>query len=217
MQIDVGHGNSRHPGQPRALRARGTAVVAAIGQAALLGPALVLSPAQSRPVAFAVLSCLTAWAALEADSAPVARAPTNGRLPPRLLTVAQAALTFASLWVALATARGPSAAAICVGLTAVGVGVALRIAAIRTLGPLFLDDAGLASHHPRVARGVYARVRHPALGGLLLVTSGAALSTGSVWAASIVTVGLLPLAATRIALEERLFAQQPDDRPVNGL
>jgi protein-S-isoprenylcysteine O-methyltransferase Ste14 len=185
-----------------------------VGQLALLGTALVLTPGDAHLNAGLVLAGLVAWAATEAAAA--ARFTRRAHPPSRLgwLTRAQSAVCLASLWSALAWGTG-STWGLLLGGAALAAGVALRAAAIHTLGPLFLDDVVLANDHPRVTRGPYRLVRHPALAGVTLLCAGAALCMDSAIAAGVVGGGLLPIAAARIILEERLFAQRAGAAPVN--
>lgn len=89
------------------------------------------------------------------------------------------------------------------GLVAVGAG--LRVWAILTLGPLFLDGVALLPGHARVRRGPYRWLAHPAVVGTVLIVLGTAAVTGS-WPALVLTLGaLVPLQWARTRAEDRLW------------
>lgn len=176
------------------------ATAAGLGQAVLLATALFVGG--STTTAWLLVGALALWAASEAAVAPPSRVIERGGWLPG----AQSAAMFAALWVALAVPAGAaSAPALLLGLACVLGGTALRVAAIRTLGPLFLDAVTLAHDHPRIRRGVYKRLRHPALAGAVLICAGTALATGSLAAGALILGTLLPLATYRALREERLF------------
>ncbi len=90
--------------------------------------------------------------------------------------------------------------AIVLGLT----GVILRIAAIRTLGPLFRDSIDLAFDHIHVKSGPYRFLKHPAEVGFLLAMSGLFLL-----APTAITFGILCLLGSlsflRMHLENQML------------
>lgn len=97
------------------------------------------------------------------------------------------------------------------GLGFIALGAALRVWAIRTLGPLFLDGVCLRPIHPRSQSGPYRWLQHPAAIGTLTLTAGVVVGTGS-WVAAVSWVGLLlPLTWFRTRAENRLL-DLPTDR-----
>ena len=83
-----------------------------------------------------------------------------------------------------------------------GVGVVLRLVAIRRLGARFTHGVELVPGHRLETQGVYRWMRHPSEVGLLLVGLGTGLLLGSVlW----VPLMFLPM-ALRVHAEERLLA-----------
>lgn len=83
-----------------------------------------------------------------------------------------------------------------------GAGVALRLMAIRRLGPRFTHGVELVPGHRLETQGVYRWMHHPSEIGLLLVGLGTGLLLGSVpW----VPLMLLPM-VLRVHAEERLLA-----------
>lgn len=92
-----------------------------------------------------------------------------------------------------------------VGLLFCCVGVAARIAALKTLGRQFSAYVTLQPCHRLVRDGIYAHIRHPLYLSLLLIPTGVALVFSS-----LLTLPILILAATfvfdRIRKEERLLA-----------
>jgi protein-S-isoprenylcysteine O-methyltransferase Ste14 len=67
------------------------------------------------------------------------------------------------------------------GIDCMLLGVALRWAAIRTLGNYFTRDVAVSADQPVVQRGLYRLVRHPAYSGTFLTMLGLGLATGN-WA-----------------------------------
>jgi len=92
------------------------------------------------------------------------------------------------------------------GALAMAAGIALRLAAIRTLQHCFTSHVALDCEHTLVTGGLYARLRHPSELGLLLAAFGAALllasSAGWIFAAAV----LLPLSLYRIHLEDQMLS-----------
>ncbi len=222
MQIDLGHQHPGFSGRHRILTGfslnpnekPGETVVttpvivgglAAISQSLLLGTGWWLGGAGLWGAL--VLSTLVAWALAEAAVGARVQRPQR-QVALRWLTVTQATVCLAALWTALATPSPVPWPFVCIGLLAVAAGATMRTVAIATLGPLFLDDVALLDQHPRVSHGLFRWVRHPALLGVCLICAGTAMATGSGVAVGVVTVGVLPVAAARFLLEERLFAER---------
>ncbi len=90
--------------------------------------------------------------------------------------------------------------AVAVGLLAVGL--AIRWAAILTLGKFFTVDVAVRPDHALVETGLYRYVRHPSYAGLLLAFGGLGTFFGN-WLGLVVLLVPIALAlAHRIAVEE---------------
>ncbi len=92
-------------------------------------------------------------------------------------------------------------------------GLAIAIAARRTLGGNWSGSVAIKTDHELVTTGLYRYVRHPIYTGILTMMIGAAISFGTVGAC----IGL-PLVALSLVLklrdEERVLAQYfPNDYP----
>jgi protein-S-isoprenylcysteine O-methyltransferase Ste14 len=125
------------------------------------------------------------------------RLPTGGRWP-----AAQGLMIFAVVAAALlAPGEGRPA-----GAALIAAGVGLRVAAIRALGPWFLDAPALAAGQPLVTCGVYRFARHPAAAGAALLALGVALLSGSAAAGLIAIGGLAPLLRWRMRIEDAALA-----------
>ncbi|HVE86983.1 MAG TPA: isoprenylcysteine carboxylmethyltransferase family protein [Myxococcales bacterium] len=84
-------------------------------------------------------------------------------------------------------------------------GAALRLWAIRTLGPSFRTEHEVHRGQRLVRSGPYAFSRHPSELGLLAFALGAAAVTGSWPAAALWALVLLPSSLVRIRREEALL------------
>jgi protein-S-isoprenylcysteine O-methyltransferase Ste14 len=82
-------------------------------------------------------------------------------------------------------------------------GIALRIAAIRTLGARFVSSTTVDRV---VVRGPYRWMHHPSELGLLAIAAGSAALVGSPLAATLAGFVLLPLSVFRCAGEDRELA-----------
>lgn len=80
-------------------------------------------------------------------------------------------------------------------------GIALRYAAIRTLGDYFVSELRLVDGQPRVRRGVYRWLEHPSEVGLLGATAGAAILLRSPVALGLWLIALVPLTLVRVRAE----------------
>lgn len=84
------------------------------------------------------------------------------------------------------------------------LGVGLRVAAIRTLGPRFVSDIRVDSFVIR--DGIYAWLRHPSEVGLLLIVAGGPLVLGSPITATVATIVLLPVSRWRMHREDLVLS-----------
>ena len=92
------------------------------------------------------------------------------------------------------------------GLILTVIAGAVRILALRQLGPQFSAYVTLQPGHALVQTGIYSRIRHPLYLSLLLAGPGVALVFASqlVWPILAVTIAFI---ANRIKAEERLLAK----------
>lgn len=86
-------------------------------------------------------------------------------------------------------------------------GMALRWAAIRTLGRFFTVDVAVHPEQTVVQSGPYARMRHPSYTGLILLFLGLALHFGDALGVAILMVPSCLAIAWRIRVEERALKQ----------
>lgn len=167
---------------------------------------------------------LAAWAALALETVRGARrdraaAAAHGAMvagwgqPPAALGTALLVVPAAAVvLLERATGRWPgSPALVVVGLTLVGAGVWLHRRARRTLGPLWSGGVVVREHHPVVAEGPYALIRHPIYLAVVLVALGTLLAHPS-RATACIALGVVAGVALKIPLEERVLRRLPDDR-----
>ncbi len=96
-----------------------------------------------------------------------------------------------------------SAASAAIGLTAMVGGLALRLAAIRTLGRFFTSDVRILPDQRLLTDGVYAHVRHPSYTGAWMGFMGCAVFLGAPIGATVIGVALLAAYVYRIHVEEQ--------------
>lgn len=163
--------------------------------------------AESRGSAMAELKVTRAGESAS-STAPLASAD---RIHTRLAALT-GGLILAVLWIAVGertcqgstgfASPGPSAlgAALMLG------GIALRYAAIRSLGRYFGNRITILPDQSLVRTGIYRWLRHPSETGLLAIVLGTCLLLGSPVAATIGCLVLLPVVLWRIAGEDRQLA-----------
>lgn len=88
------------------------------------------------------------------------------------------------------------------GATLLGLGAALRAAAVRQLGSQFVTEVTPVAGDQLKRSGIYAVVRHPSEAGLLLATAGIPILLDSVWTASLALPLFAGLTSRRLCLEE---------------
>jgi protein-S-isoprenylcysteine O-methyltransferase Ste14 len=115
-----------------------------------------------------------------------------------IVTVFTASSTGIPLW---QTAAG-------VGLLAAGI--ALRTAAIRTLGDEYSNRVRWGSDSEVVSHGPYRWLRHPSYTGMLLGHLGLAVTLGSPIGAAALFVLFVPAIVKRIRVEERTLSSSAD-------
>lgn len=119
------------------------------------------------------------------------------------------ALVMAILAVGEALVSGPpKPAVIGIGFVMGTLGIAMRQIAIAQLGFCFRDAIDLSKNHEQVTSGLFRVVRHPAETGFLLGMGGLVIISGSLPAAAVFGVCLLPLSLARIVLENRLLRER---------
>ena len=97
-------------------------------------------------------------------------------------------------------------AVVLLGVALIGLGVALRIWAFRTMGSDFRIRLDVRTDQNLVQDGPFRAIRHPNYAALLVVALGTAAALESVCALA-VTLGVwLPTVIFRVAREERLLA-----------
>ena len=102
-------------------------------------------------------------------------------------------------------ALGPSSLIIhALGASFVLIGIALRVAAIRALGPRFVSD--ICVGRSMVRDGIYAWMRHPSEIGLLLLATGGPLLIGAPLTAGAAVIMLLPISRWRMQRENTAWA-----------
>ncbi len=85
-------------------------------------------------------------------------------------------------------------------------GLALRVAAFRTLGSSYSRTLRVNEDQALVTTGIYRHVRHPGYLSSLLLWLGAVTASGSLVAVCVVAVALFAAYTRRIQVEERLLA-----------
>lgn len=96
------------------------------------------------------------------------------------------------------------------GVALSGVGLGLRVAAMRQLGARFSPLLAVQREHALETTGWYARVRHPGYLGSMLASWGAAIAFGSAMALPLAFVMML-FQLDRIRREERLLEREFGD------
>lgn len=188
-----------------------------LGLSLLLLAPVVLSWSLGRPLPWVpvcgVLGLHTTWCMLESREQPELRWPC-GRQERRIPTLAGAAILAATL-LALWGAQPITGFRFWSGVALGALGVAIRRAAIRTLGTDFLDQVAWAPDQLRITTGVY-RLRHPSELGSVAILVGTGLITGGRLALWALLFTALPMILIRILLEERCMAQAKPLRGPNG-
>lgn len=168
--------------------------------------------AMSNPVAITALyGGLAVWALLEVRGAQRRATSEQDRGSRRLLTLAAAVGLVAAFALArtvpAAAIPGPRWIPVATGIGLLAAGVALRVWAIRTLGPAFTYSVQVRPGQPIVSTGPYRILRHPAYTGLLLASLGVGVALGN-WlsTAAAAVLGLIGL-LWRIHVEEQVMQE----------
>lgn len=93
-----------------------------------------------------------------------------------------------------------------IGLAAAVLGIALRWAAILTLGPYFTGKITIQAGHTIVQRGPYKWIRHPSYTGALLLAIGIGMMLGNWISIAVVVGGLFFGMLYRIPVEEQALS-----------
>lgn len=168
----------------------------ALAHLALLAVPLCLGGVE-RPAQVIFLALAGTFGALEA------RAQRQERVDREPLAVLGGLSLLATFWLGLGLGGPVSGTTALLGAGLMIAGIALRLAAIRALGPWFASTTHAYPGQPRVRSGVYRRLDHPSELGLCAVALGAALLLGSVPAAVMGALVVLPAAALRALRDER--------------
>ncbi|ABP95172.1 Isoprenylcysteine carboxyl methyltransferase [Metallosphaera sedula] len=88
------------------------------------------------------------------------------------------------------------------------VGIGFRLWAILTLGKFFSPVVTLLENHRVVDSGPYAYVRHPAYGGAIIILTGVAIASRSIFAIVLSITASLLVYSRRAKLEEKLLTQE---------
>ena len=88
------------------------------------------------------------------------------------------------------------------GLVLIWGGIALRVWAVRTLGPLFRTVVVIQDKHQLIIAGPYRLLRHPSYAGSLLTLAGIGLALGSWLSLLVAVLGALIGFTRRIPVEE---------------
>lgn len=148
-----------------------------------------------------VLASIVGWAIVEALTS--SHEPQQ-RLPRELATgLALLAIHACGIAEDLVRGGGTGHVALVAGSTLIVAGIALRIAAIRALGPRFVSSCTVDRV---ITSGPYRWMRHPSEVGLLAAAAGATLLLESAIAATIAAVVLVPLCAYRCHAEDLRLA-----------
>ena len=156
-------------------------------------------------LAIAVLVSSTfAWMGLEGF---VSTSEPHEHLPREVATgVALLAVHVAAIAEHLARGIVTPPALFAAGVTLIAAGIALRVTAIRALGPGFVSTTAVPT---RVVRaGPYRFMRHPSEIGLFAAAVGAAALLASLVAAGVIAVALAPLIIVRCAAEDRTISSK---------
>lgn len=170
--------------------------LAIVLNAIVLAPAVALGEAGSTAaITFMLLVSAFAW--FEARGG-VSLDLADGGFPWSALATALS--TLAVFWLAALRASS-SSPTLWFGAMSMGLGVALRSLAMCALGSAFVSEP--RTRATLVEHGIYRHMRHPSEAGLLALTLGAALLFGSIAAALLWALVLVPLIVVRVRAEDR--------------
>jgi protein-S-isoprenylcysteine O-methyltransferase len=145
-----------------------------------------------------------ALAVLKRSRSGAARSADRGSLRLLWLSIGLGVgLAIAAVWVPWTRVHGSRQAIRLVALSLLAGGLAVRWAAILTLGRLFTVDVAIHSDHAVVQTGLYRLVRHPSYTGLLLAFAGLGVLYAN-WLSILALLVPITLAVhNRVTKEER--------------
>jgi protein-S-isoprenylcysteine O-methyltransferase Ste14 len=91
------------------------------------------------------------------------------------------------------------------GLTLMWCGMAIRLWAVRTLGPLFRTVVLIHKAHRLIDNGPYRLLRHPSYAGSLLTLAGLGLALGNWLSLLVAVLGALAGFTRRMRIEEAIM------------
>lgn len=95
-----------------------------------------------------------------------------------------------------------------VGIGLIWMGIALRLAVVRSLGRFFTVDVTIREGHRLKTDGCYRYLRHPAYAASLLSFIGFGVSLNNWAALSLITVALTAVFVYRVRVEEKVLTEQ---------
>jgi protein-S-isoprenylcysteine O-methyltransferase Ste14 len=99
------------------------------------------------------------------------------------------------------------------GLILMAIGVIQAAVAIAQMGASWRIGIDKRTAGPLVSRGLYARVRHPIYGGMLLATAGLALLTADLLSIAVAGAAWVGLPVQARLEEEFLLSRHPTEYP----
>jgi protein-S-isoprenylcysteine O-methyltransferase Ste14 len=95
-----------------------------------------------------------------------------------------------------------------IGLALMVAGMAIRYAAVRTLGAFYTRTLRVSEAHELVDTGPYRFVRHPGYAGTILLLGGAALATANWFAVAVGPIVVVAMYLYRIRAEEAMLRRE---------
>jgi protein-S-isoprenylcysteine O-methyltransferase Ste14 len=94
------------------------------------------------------------------------------------------------------------------GLILIISGIAIRIAAIRTLGSFFTVNLAIHNDHQLITNGLYKSIRHPSYTGSLLSFIGLGVTFNNWLSLAVIVIPIIVSFIYRINVEEQLMLKQ---------
>ncbi|MCX5801221.1 MAG: isoprenylcysteine carboxylmethyltransferase family protein [Candidatus Eisenbacteria bacterium] len=145
-----------------------------------------------------------ALAFVKRSSSRAAQSEDRGSMRLLWLSVALGiALANAAQWIPSARFQGPRYTIHLIALGLLVSGLAIRWAAILTLGRFFTVDVAIHSNHAVVQTGLYRFIRHPSYTGLLLAFMGLGVSSANLLSILGLLIPIALAVLNRVAKEEK--------------